>query len=308
MSDGLQLPLGEVIAWQSNGAAHAEVVRALVDAGIDPRFARDMLPRNAFSRACRELSDERIIRTIGEDNTHIEFQFTKESRIGKEFEYLKEANLRLRKSDGAIECAVESLQKAAQGAFEDAMVNRTASDVSTIVQRIIEQESDLFPIRPQGGCYFVPQRGRALIDSVQRFLGGIGGTVVRFSVAQGNVESERSVKVSVAEGLMKVLAEYEAAVADFDKDTRPDTIKRAAERIRNAQFKVEAYAALLGDERGKLEKALKDSKEKLRAKVAELGKVMPKEKEGGGGAGPAPVPAVKLTGHAARSIFDIDPV
>jgi hypothetical protein len=142
------------------------------------------------------------------------------------------------KHTGRIDCELEGLAAIAREEFDRAFENRTAADVTGIVQRIIERNGDLFPIRPQGGCYFVPHRHAELVDQVQKFLGGINGTVVRFAVSQGNPETERSIRDSVAAGLAGLIAEHEAAVADFGTDTRPDTIKRAAEKIRTARFKV----------------------------------------------------------------------
>lgn len=266
------LPLGEIIAWQSAGTSHTDLVAALKAAGLDEKLARDLLPRHAFSRACRKLSDERIIRVVGEDKDSIQFQFTRESKVGHEYQYNLEAMLKLWKADGDISGSHAGLCVEARDAFNAAMAARTASDVSTIVQRVLTNESDLFAIRPQGGCYFVPQRASYLIDKCQQFLGGIGGTMVRFAVSQGNPETERSVKVSIAAGLQAMIEEHQADVDAFGVDTRPDTIKRAAEKIRTSRFKVDAYAALLGEAKEKLESSLKAAAAKLRAKVVELGK------------------------------------
>ena len=55
--------LGEVIAWACPGltVSHAALVAALEDADLDPAVARELAPRHAFARACRVLSDRRII-------------------------------------------------------------------------------------------------------------------------------------------------------------------------------------------------------------------------------------------------------
>jgi hypothetical protein len=76
--------LGEVIAWACPGVSvkHPDLVRALEDAGLDPGVARELAPRHAFSRACKRLSDQRIIRSVSEDANNIKFQFTQESREG----------------------------------------------------------------------------------------------------------------------------------------------------------------------------------------------------------------------------------
>lgn len=121
-------------------------------------------------------------------------------------------------------------------------------------------------------------------------------------MSQGNPETERSVRESVAAGLAALIAEHEAAVAEFGTDTRPDTIKRAAEKIRTARFKVEAYAALLGDQKAKLETSLKEAAERLRVKVEEIGKPAPARS--GGGSTAAEVPAGVAARLPVPNLFD----
>ena len=76
--------LGEVIAWACPGLSipHADLVRALEAAGLDPGVARELAPRHAFSRACKRLSDQRIIRPVSEDANTVKFQFTHEAETG----------------------------------------------------------------------------------------------------------------------------------------------------------------------------------------------------------------------------------
>ena len=92
----------------------------------------------------------------------------------------------------------------------------------------------------------------------------------RFPVPEGTVQGDRSVKETVAAGLSALIEEHNAAIDSFCKETRADTIERAAERIRQTRFKVEVYAALLAEQKGQLEKELSAASERLRTKVEEL--------------------------------------
>src|SRR3954470_6282072 len=87
--------LGEVIAWACPGVSvtHPALVAALEAAGLDPAVARELAPRHAFSRACKKLSDQRIIRAVSEDAATVKFQFTAESREGDHYEYRMETTL-----------------------------------------------------------------------------------------------------------------------------------------------------------------------------------------------------------------------
>ena len=241
--------LGEVISWTCGGVSvrHADLVAALRDAALDDHVARELAPRHAFTRACRKLSDQRIIRQVGEDESVLRFQFTAEHRDGDRFEYALETMLSLDKRTGAVQCGLPGLATLAQEHLDRAIDARTGSDVTRVIQRLFERHADLFPIRPQGGCYFVPDRHIPFVDKVHTFLGRIHGQLLRFPVPAGTSEGDRSVKEAVAAGLAALIADHRAAVESFGDDTRPETIERAALRIRTTRFKVESYAALLAE-------------------------------------------------------------
>ena len=64
---------GEVGTTMANASQHLQALR---EAGLDEGVARELAPRHAFARACRKLSERRIIRPIAEDADTIRFQFT----------------------------------------------------------------------------------------------------------------------------------------------------------------------------------------------------------------------------------------
>ena len=260
--------LGEVIAWACPGLSvtHTALVAALEAAGLDPGVARELAPRHAFSRACRVLSERRIIRSVAEDATSIKFQFTSESREGDRFEYTLETMLTLDKQTGAVSCELPGLATVAQEQLDRCIAVRTGSDLTRIVQKLFERQADLFAIRPQGGTYFVPQNHAEFIDKIQDLLNRVGGRLLRFPVPAGTPEGDRSVKQAVADGLAAVVAEHRTAVTQFGDDTRADTLERAAEKIRSTRFKVESYAAYLVEEKAALDRALEVAADELRAR------------------------------------------
>jgi hypothetical protein len=264
--------LGEVISWTCGGVAvrHADLVAALRDASLDENVARELAPRHAFTRACKKLSDQRIIRQVGEDESTLRFQFTAEHRDGDRFEYALETMLTLDKRTGAIQCGLPGLATLAQEHLDRAIEARTGSDVTRVIQRLFDRHADLFPIRPQGGCYFIPDRHTPFVDKVHAFLGRIHGELLRFPVPAGTREGDRSVKEAVAAGLAALVAEHRDAVESFGGDTRPETIERAATRIRATRFKIESYAALLAEEKDRLDRELAAAAVQLRNRVASL--------------------------------------
>jgi hypothetical protein len=264
--------LGEVIAWACPGlnVAHSALVAALEAAGLDASVARELAPRHAFARACRTLSERRIIRSVAEDADTITFQFTAESREDDRYEYTLETMLTLDKQKGSVTCELPGLATAAQEELDRCIAVRTGIDVSRIVQKLFERKADLFPIRPQGGAYFTPACHAVFVDKIQDFLNCVGGQLLRFPVPEGTSEGDRSVTQAVADGLAAVVEEHRAAVAQFGTDTREDTLKRAAEKIRTTKFKLAAYAEYLSGEKARLDRAVADAETELRVKVAQL--------------------------------------
>lgn len=261
--------LGEVIAWTcvKVGITHSALCTALTADGLDPTAARELAPRHAFARACHKLSDQRIIRQVDEDAERMRFQFTAESRDGDRFEYVLETVLSLDKRTGRVTGDRADLVAQAQSRLDEAIGVRTGGDVTRVIQRLFDRHADLFPVRPQGGVYFVPSRHSGFVDKVQSFLGRIGGHVLRFPVPAGTPEGDRSVRESVAAGLSALIAEHRRAVAEFGTDTRDHTLERAADRIRQTRLKVEGYAELLDAERERLDRELAAARAELVAKV-----------------------------------------
>jgi hypothetical protein len=262
--------LGEVIAWACPGVSvtHSALVAALEASGLDPGVARELAPRHAFSRACKKLSDQRIIRPVAEDAITVTFQFTQESRSDDKFEYTLETMLTLDKQTGAVTCELPGLATMAQEELDRCISVRTGGDITRVVQKLFERRADLFPIRPQGGTYFVPHCHAAFVEQIQDLLNRVGGRLLRFPVPAGTEEGDRSVTQAVADGLAAVVAEHRAAVAHFGTDTRADTLERAAEKIRTTKFKLQTYAEYLSGERERLDRAVADAERALRAKVA----------------------------------------
>ncbi len=264
--------LGEVISWTCSGAAvtHPALVDALTDAALDPAVARELAPRHAFTRACKKLSDARIIRRVAEDDATLTFQFTQETRSSDRIEYTLETMLTLDKQTGRVTCDLPGLATLAQEELDRAVTARTGADVTRVVQKLFERHADLFPVRPQGGVYFVPERHVVFVEKVQSLLGRLGGQVLRFPVPAGTSEGDRSVKDAVAAGLAALIAEHRQAIAQFGEDTRDGTLDRAADRVRATQFKVAAYAEYLLDAKANLDRALAAARAELRAKVEHL--------------------------------------
>lgn len=273
---------GEIVSWDvasGTKVTYAAMKAALLAAGLDEKVAKELAPRNAFARACSDLATARVIRRVDETAAEMRFQFTKEESDTsdpnqKRLRYDFEAVLTLNKASGRVECS----DNPALAAQAELMVKaesevRYNCDITRVVQRLFELNADLFPVRSQGGCYFVPAKFDEFCGRVEHFLGSVGGSLRRFPVPAGYSKSgDRSVKESVEEGLRAVVADHLTSIAAFDDKTRDSTLEKMVERINTTRFKAEAYASFLDDKKAEIEDELKAARAALRLKITELGK------------------------------------
>ena len=267
-----QKMLGEIITWKIQGVAisHADLLSGLMASDLDCDVAKELAPRNAFARACSKLDSERIIRKIAEDHATITFQFTREANEGGKFHYYFESLLFLNKYSGGITSENLELEQLAKEEFGRCMAARTANDVTRLVQRLFERHADLFSIRDQGGVYFVPEEHHDFIAKVERFVRNIGGSLQRFPIPAGSPQGDRAVQEAVAHGLQAIIDEHLQAVQKFGEDTRPDTLRRAEEKVRATKLKIEGYSFYLDKKREDLEASLQQASELLRSRMSFL--------------------------------------
>lgn len=273
------LPLGEVVSWKSpREVPFGSLQSALKTAGLNESLARDMLPRNAFRRAAKELADERIIKQTSESADEVFFQFTRESKIGDRFAYNYETVLAVNKSTGTITCPDGSANPAliaqATKLVSDKMGTRTASDITRIVQKIFNSQGDLFPIRDSGGVYFVPEAYAELVDKIEVMLEAIGGFVRGFKAhggggsAAGGDRTAKSVRESVRDGIDTIVQELKDSVDHFDPNTDSNLkAERMLERLQKARLKIAGYGDLLDDFKVTLKEAAEAAENELKRKI-----------------------------------------
>src|SRR5207245_2558150 len=119
--------LGEIITWSAGASSipYPTVVQALKDASLDEKVAKELAPRHAFARACRKLSEERIIRQVKDDAGFLHFQFTAEQLVKEKYDYKFETMLTLNKETGDITSDIPALTKLAKEELDKAMEART---------------------------------------------------------------------------------------------------------------------------------------------------------------------------------------
>lgn len=269
--------LGEVIAWdlpintriKYPSLIQALQVAGLVEPGKEKKLARELLPRYAFARAAKHMSEDRIIRPLADTKEHLSFQFTKEYLAGDQYQYDMEAILILDKQTGAItvtDPAAEPLAEKARGLLAQATEDRNTADISRVIKRMFELSADLFPVREAGAVYFVPDRHSDFVDKIETFVRQLNGRLTRFPVPAGS-KGDQSVNEAVANGLQAMLDEHKQAIEEFDLDTRTGTMERHLAKIEKTKFKIECYASYLTQTRQDLDERLDELKQELREKL-----------------------------------------
>ena len=267
--------LGEVVSWNCNKAcvSHADLVKAMESLSLPTSLLPDLPIQAVFRRACKALGQKRLVRALEEDSKNISFQFTLERREGGFFTYETEAKLTVAKDTGKVACELQDLREIVQRELDAELAQRRGTDIGRVLIKLIEQNCGLFPIRPQGGCYFITQEHLGFLDKLESFALRLGCSMMRFPVPAGTREGDRSARDAITSGLTTLVQEYLTSIEAFGADTREATFERAASQIQQARFKVEAYAGYLAGEQARLENLLDDAAKKLRTKVAVLMKV-----------------------------------
>lgn len=267
--------LGTIVTWSSgaDGSTHkySQVTEALNKAGLDGKYSRELLPRHAFSRAARKLSEDRVIEIFTQNETDLVFQFTKMHLGETEWEFNREAFVTLNKITGTVTSDNHDLARTAQVELDNAMETRTTADVTRIVQRLFEDHADLIPVRDAGGVYFVPQEYADFADKVELFLTALGGRLDRIPVPEGTDAGDRAIQNAVGSAMEKLIEDHMLAVKGFETNTRKDTIERAAEKIKETRVKIEAYAHYLGERQKDLLEKIKDANLVLKEQVERIG-------------------------------------
>lgn len=283
------LQIGEIVSWTApSKVLRADLLVALTTAGLSEDMAPEMLPRNAFKRAVRELEDGKIIRQCEEDVDHIAFQFTTEFLTNGEYEYATECFVKVNKSTGECTGTDQQVADLAHEKLVEKMEVRNASDISRMIQALFKRNGDLFSVREAGGCYFVPQMHVGLVEQVQELVDLIGGSVRRFEICNTQ-NATKSAAQAVKDQLDQLVSEFESYV-DLLSSESAQQVNTATKKIAEIKTKTDAYKDLLGDYCKSFEETLGDMNSKLMEKLNVESVVAP---------APAPVVSEDVAASAA---------
>ena len=238
--------IGEIVSWTAPSKVdYNDLVLAINGAGLCDSMAPEMRPVNAFKRAIQEMKDGRVIRQCEEDEDRIAFQFTAETLAKGEYEYTTECFVSVAKSDGVCTSQDAALAQLAEDKLNEKVGQRTASDVTRMIQSLFKRNGDIFSVREAGGCYFVPQAHVNLCEKVEEVLDMIGGSIRRFEIG-ATKNATKSAAQAVKEQLDDLVTEF-GSYLEMLKSDSPQQVTAATKKIAIVKAKAETYKELLGD-------------------------------------------------------------
>lgn len=267
----MNTPIGFIISWRLPAIINLGDLRnGITKAGLDPLdLAPDLQPRSLVSRSAGFIAktastkdQKRLARPTGAKAR----QITLEETIGSTLAYTREAGIVYDDATGKL--AGDGVgQHTLDEAAKEVTQTRTASDVTRIVQHIVEHAGvDLIPVREQGGAYFVPQ-GTGVINQVATVLEAIGGDLSRFACTIGH-GSDESVANTITDYMLKQIDELQGAVDELNETgIRSDVKSRRLTRVAELRERVGAYATLVGMQATKLTQAIDTAEATLLAKL-----------------------------------------
>ncbi|MDB4881262.1 MAG: hypothetical protein JWL95_28 [Gemmatimonadetes bacterium] len=267
----MNTPVGFIVSWRVPAIVTLADLRAgLCTAGLDPDMAPDLKPASLVSRSASFIARttsgkdaRRLARPVGPASR----QITLEQTGANALTYTREAAIGFDGATGKLECDDPTIAATLDDTAAHISETRTASDVTRIVQRIVEEAgTDLIPVREQGGAYFVPQ-GSGVIEKVATVLEAIGGELSRFACTIGH-GSDTSVANTITDYMLKQITELQEAVSELNEaGIRSDVKSRRLSRVAELRERVGAYATLVGTQAEALTRAIDVAEATLLAKL-----------------------------------------
>jgi hypothetical protein len=268
----MDTPIGFIISWSVPAVvAVGDLRNGITQAGLDPLdLAPDLRPASLVARSASFIART----TSGKDQKklarkldHMTRQITREDATPGSLTYTREAGIAYDDATGKLATDDPTIGATLDQTAQHILDTRTASDVTRIVQRIVEGAgSDLIPVREQGGAYFVPQ-GAGIIPRIRIVLEAIGGGLTMFACTLGH-GSEASVANTITDYMLKQIAELQQSVEELnEKGIRADVKSRRLTRVAELRERVGAYAALVTTQGSKLTEAIDRAEAALLAKL-----------------------------------------
>lgn len=260
------LQAGNIVSWESpkEEVLFADLRCALGVNGFSEDLAKEMAPRNAFSRACKQMKEDRVIDKVEETKEEIKFQLTRKSLVGTELEYTKECDMFLNKETGRVHGSNTQLAEHAEKLVFHHQNVRCSADITRLIQKIFENSGgDLVPVRKQGGVYFVPHTHTELIHRIGSLMSTLGGALNLFAVDASDEKTKECVAEQMTDHLLGLIDEFKANCNGITADTGQATIERRVDNVIEIKGKLQSYESLLTGYVDKISREIDDAERVL---------------------------------------------
>lgn len=268
----MSAPVGFIVSWKVPKVIPLSDLRdGLRAAGLDPLdLAPDLRPASIVARSAgfvARLNTTKDARRLARPVAHMSRQITREETVLDRLAYTREASITYDEPTGKLMSDDAALQQMLPSVASEVYDTRTASDVTRIIQQIVETAgSDLIPVREQGGAYFIPS-GNHIITKIDSVLKKIGGELSTFACTLGHGTDE-SVSLTITDYLVKQIEELQESVDLLnEKGLRSDVKNRRLSRVAELKEKISVYASLISTGTEKLNAELARAESTLLAKL-----------------------------------------
>jgi hypothetical protein len=264
-------PVGFIISWRvPTTVALDDLHASLVKAGLSLDLAPALKPAQLVARTAGYLAkftSEKNVRKLARPVSYTARQITREEVDADQLTYSREAGLSIDEHTQEVVCDDPTLAAQLPQTTTTVRETRTASDLTRIVQKVIEDAgSDLIPVRHQGGAYFIPS-GHGVVWQVSVLLEGVGGELSKFACTLGH-GSDESIANTITDYLLKQIAELQESVEELNETgIRADVKSRRLTRVADLRDRIHAYASLIQAHGSKLDAALDKAEASLLAKL-----------------------------------------
>jgi hypothetical protein len=297
--------LGFIAFWNVKEVEfnHTQFVDALVEAGIDTKYAKEHNARSALIRALAFLKEKKIVRTTHEDDIYTTVQFTAEVKKGNgtdaQMEYHPQVSITIdkalygskkNKDTKAFRNAIVHVRDIQTGeehadsdvikdqldlAFGKAITSYTSHDLTRYIQNIFADQADIVSLRQQGSVYFVPAAYKPVVDGIRILVERLGGAYSRFdSIPMPDTkDSRKAVGDSFTEEVIGVLSKLDTEVKEMNASSKDITDKWVAHRratILKIQNRINMYADVLGGKAAEMRGTIDELSGILQARTLEI--------------------------------------
>jgi hypothetical protein len=267
----MNTPAGYIISWRVPATVGTDRLRqSLLAAGLSADLAPDLKPVQVVARSAGVLAkatSTQDVKRLARPIHHSARQITREETVQDDLTYTREAAIRIDEHTQQITCDDPKLAAELLAVIQLVHDTRTASDVTRIVQRIVEEAgSDLMPVRDQGGAYFVPA-GHTVMHRVATFLEGVEGDLSQFACTLGH-GSDESIANTITDYLLKQVDELQASIDELNENgIRANVKARRMMRVAAIRDRISAYSTLIQAQGSKLVQALDKAEASLLQKI-----------------------------------------